>query len=1095
MSELHLDQQIAHDALPEVCHGIIRASAGSGKTYQLTGRYLRQLAFGAPPQSILATTFTRKAAGEILARVLGRLAEAIVNAEARVDLARSMKLVRPEQLTEQHCRQMLRRLTQSLHRLAISTIDSFFNRIASSFRFELDLPLDPQIVDAGHPLARQLRLQAIEAMLADDDLHVLLDLLRRLHHDSAGRSVTQAIDSIVVDLYEVYREAPERELWSRIAVPKGLLDEGELAQISEQLRAMEHALPRTAKGDANKSWANAWNKSITAIAARDWKALLKTGIVSKIVAGEDTFGRKEITSDWRAVFDPLAKHARATMIAQLQAQAQATFDLLERFDHHYTRLRTEQRVILFSDLTYKLARYLPSLGDEVLAEVYYRLDGQVSHLLLDEFQDTSLEQWRVLDPFAAEVLPYADGSKSFFCVGDTKQAIYGWRGGCVELFDKIETAVQHFAGDHAKENLSQSYRSSQVVLDAVNEVFSSIADCSILTDDHEAALAWEQRYERHAAAKDLAGYVQLITSPAAADGDGDGSDNFSDNGDTNANDNDGDIAAPASVHEDFAARQVKAIYEKSPGSEVGVLVSTNSAVHRMIYELRKLGLPVSGEGGNPLTDVPAVAAVLSAMTMADHPGHSAAAFHVANSPMGAVVGLKGTSPGDVEQAALRIRRALLDRGYAGVIAEWVRRLAPSCDHRSLTRLTQLVEVAQRFEPMVSLRPAQFVAFVEATPVQEPTPAPIRVMTIHASKGLEFDAVVLPELDRRLTDRWSVLLQRDEPTGPITGVYRHTNKDIRALLPILEEIYHTQKAAQRREDLCKLYVAMTRAKKALYMIVKPVELTKGGDVKSPGLSFATILRQQLGQVEESFDGGQVLYEAGDANWAADRPSPNAGNASQQASPLGQITLAASRERARRGWLAVSPSSLESQGKLRGRDLLDLSSHNARQRGTLMHAWFEAITSMDQPDGVPDDAQLVQIAREYTPTANSAWVTEQMQAFRAMLQKQAIRDVLTCDRDAQLWQEKRFAVVDGPRLMQGAFDRVVIKRDGRQATRATLIDFKTDRVADADAMDLAVQRYRPQMQAYRRALSKMLGLSMDAIEARLVFVSVGEVVNVV
>ena len=73
--------------------------------------------------------------------------------------------------------------------------------------------------------------------------------------------------------------------------------------------------------------------------------------------------------------------------------------------------------------------------------MYFRLDAAVTHLLLDEFQDTSLEQWQVLSPFAEEVAAHADGGRELLVVGDTKQAIYGWRGGCVELFDVVEAMV------------------------------------------------------------------------------------------------------------------------------------------------------------------------------------------------------------------------------------------------------------------------------------------------------------------------------------------------------------------------------------------------------------------------------------------------------------------------------------------------------------------------------------------------------------------------------------------------------------------------------------------------------------------------------
>ena len=110
------------------------------------------------------------------------------------------------------------------------------------------------------------------------------------------------------------------------------------------------------------------------------------------------------------------------------------------------------------------------LGEAAIAdrldEVVYRLDGQVAHLLLDEFQDTSALQWRVLRPFAQRVIRGGE-DRSFFCVGDVKQAIYGWRGGVAEIFDALDDEF----GGLPSQALNESFRSSPVVIDCVNQVF------------------------------------------------------------------------------------------------------------------------------------------------------------------------------------------------------------------------------------------------------------------------------------------------------------------------------------------------------------------------------------------------------------------------------------------------------------------------------------------------------------------------------------------------------------------------------------------------------------------------------------------------
>ncbi|MEZ6192918.1 MAG: hypothetical protein R3C45_16725 [Phycisphaerales bacterium] len=105
------------------------------------------------------------------------------------------------------------------------------------------------------------------------------------------------------------------------------------------------------------------------------------------------------------------------------------------------------------------------------------------------------------------------------------------------------------------------------------------------------------------------------------------------------------------------------LYEREGGAgSIGVLVGTNKAASRLIFEIGRLGLPVSGEGGGSVTDSPAVAAVLSALTMADHTGDTASVFHVLNSPLAEVVGLTSNEPAHVQRVAMDIRKTLLTRG-------------------------------------------------------------------------------------------------------------------------------------------------------------------------------------------------------------------------------------------------------------------------------------------------------------------------------------------------------------------------------------------------------------------------------------------------
>src|SRR5262245_29965163 len=146
---------------PNFPHVVIRASAGTGKTYQLAVRYISLLAAGARPEEILATTFTRKAAGEILDRVLYWLAKAAADEKERATLAEAIGI---KSLSREKCRELLMAALRRLHVLRVGTLDSFFLQFAMSFGQELGLPpgwsICEEVADA------LLRDEAIELVLS-----------------------------------------------------------------------------------------------------------------------------------------------------------------------------------------------------------------------------------------------------------------------------------------------------------------------------------------------------------------------------------------------------------------------------------------------------------------------------------------------------------------------------------------------------------------------------------------------------------------------------------------------------------------------------------------------------------------------------------------------------------------------------------------------------------------------------------------------------------------------------------------------------------------------------------------------------------------
>jgi ATP-dependent exoDNAse (exonuclease V) beta subunit len=1062
-------------------HTVIRASAGTGKTYQLTNRFIGLLAAGIPPERILATTFTRKAAGEILDRVLLRLAQSASDARACQDLAAA---IGDKAFTQARARELLKQTARNLHRLRVGTLDSYFLQIAGGFSLELGLPPGWTICD--ELIDQTIRDEAIEEVLSRGKLAELLTLVNLLAKGEAVRSISRIVQDTVTSLFVLFRQT-DAAAWERVPHAKGLAD-GELVAAIEALKGYSLS---------DKNFAKARDADLAMLAAADWKEFIGKGIAVKLLDGESTYSRKPIPPDLAAIYQPLLKQAQSVLVGQIAQQTEATHKLLARFAEHYSDLQSRQRALRFDDVTHRLA-IAASHADP--GQWAFRLGGAIEHLLLDEFQDTAPVQWQVLRPLAQRLTqssPHAPReehvtrsvtatmSSSFFCVGDTKQAIYGWRGGLAEIFDALDGELTGLS----KDTLAKSYRSSPPVIDTVNRVFSRLTQHPNLDKLHAGVAQWQQQFPEHSTAKtDLSGHVRLEFAPVASE-----------------NEEQSDRTSA------FAAECIARHVAEAPQCSVGVLVRTNAAVARMIFLLRRLGVPASEEGGNPLFDSPAVELVLSVLRLADHPGDKVARFHLASSPLAAALELTNhTDDRAAAHLARRLRRQLLDEGYGPVVFDLARRVAAVCDRRDQSRLQQLVELAFDYQAASTLRTGDFIDLVESRRVADPSSADVRVMTIHQAKGLEFDIVVLPELEGAIAGQPPPLVVgRPGPTQPIDVVVRYASEAVRKFLPPrLQQLFQDDARRKVFESLCVLYVAMTRAVHCLHMIVPPPKASE----KSLPKTFAGLLRATLG-------GGQMaglLDETGDAKWFSKLPKPAASTAADDPSPA-SIRLAPPRPDRERGLERTSPSSLEGGRKVAVATLLEAKS-DAFEYGSLIHGWMEQLAWFE--DGWPADERLFAAARKAAPrlALDDNKLQTSLKLLREQLAAQPIAAVLSrkfYERPANLgfadpavasWKpdeielevqrERQFAVRCGDEILSGSIDRLVLIRRGGQVIAADVLDYKTDAVAPGYQSLLADKTafYAPQLNAYRLAVSKLYRLDERRITARLVFLGAGTAVVV-
>jgi ATP-dependent helicase/nuclease subunit A len=479
----------------------VTANAGSGKTHVLVDRVIRLMLDDAEPETILCLTFTKAAAAEMQSRLFLRLGEWTLAPDEDLRAALdALGLTSPNAKLLARARQLFTRALETPGGLKIQTVHAFAEKLLRLFPVEAGITPDFEVIEDRQSTdllaqARSHVLMVAQTQAGSDEALALAQVEPYCSETTfdellgsliAKREAITELDIIGVEAirryyYEAVGLDPDKTLGDLAlkAVKVGGSDY-ELF-IERLLKIKEHRGYQA--GACLQSTVKAPDVSAKLAALRLFACTGKnepradSSMLPKAAGDDNPDLRDYLLATRDRAFENLQKHDLA-----LRAEASAGLLYLAVAAHrHYATVKKHKGLHDFSDLI-GLAAGL--LGSRHATEwVLYKLDRGLKHILVDEAQDTSPSQWRIVQSLAQEFfagLGASEGpSRTLFVVGDRKQSIYGFQGADVQSFEAVRSDfAAHIAAagqDFPDISLQLSYRSVQTVLDFVDTVFPAKA--------------------------------------------------------------------------------------------------------------------------------------------------------------------------------------------------------------------------------------------------------------------------------------------------------------------------------------------------------------------------------------------------------------------------------------------------------------------------------------------------------------------------------------------------------------------------------------------------------------------------------------------
>lgn len=1110
-----LDQPARDAAIDPARSVIVQAPAGSGKTGLLTQRFLRLLAVVEQPEEIVAITFTRKAAAEMRERILQAMRDAAADTQAKPGNAN-------ERLTRELARAALDAdagrgwdLLQNPARLRVTTIDAFNAMLARQLPVRSGLGQAPGIAEQSGELCRAAALRVLakmdEAGEAGNALHRLLS-----HLDNRPAQLAELLAVMLarrdlwlqyIDMGGLDREALEAALTHEVEHVLGLLDECFPVEARARLVDIAHRAHEYAVALEQLNDGNAWLSDLARLETfpngqaeglPEWRAFAQFLLTDKgsgelrkrldVRCGFPAPSGKGLSADEKtaremhkqAMNEVLATLADVPMAVNLlkrvmslppSTYTDAQWAVLEALNnlmpHAVLALQEifrDRGEVDFPELAIR-ARHALGNDDEP-TDLAMRLDYQVRHLLVDEFQDTAHSQIDLLLRLTRNW--EADDGRSLFLVGDPMQSIYQFREAEVGHFLSVrDGGLGRLQLDSLR--LSANFRSQSGVVEWVNKAFRDIFPKR--DDVAMGAIAFEPS---QAVLPELPGSAVTVH------------------------------AFEQHANSAEAARVVALLREAQQDSEnasTAILVRGRSQLAAIMPLLRESGIAFRAVELDSLESLPLVQDLLALTRTLINPADSTALLSVLRAPwcgltLADLVSLTSDAPLHARLADDTVL-ATLSQAARDRLARLVPVLRSAWDARGRVGLRERVETAWfalhgpavasaasdldnarlYFELLQQLEEAGDLADVNdfdqrlkqlyAAPDPQAGDA-VQVMTLHKAKGLQFDTVIIPALDQRtgMKDRllfhWVERPRADGGSHVLLGpVKSPEDEEGGAIYRFIERIKEEKESLERAR---LLYVGITRAKRRVHLLGKACYSVSKGEVRlsTPPAGSLLELLWPLPDVRQAFE---------DLPLPAEKPQREvrrSGDHSLTRLPLGWKSPALPEGPA----LSLRERAI---GSTASEVIYDWAGDRVRHVGTLVHRCLERMAeegidawSEERLAALPLDVQLTGMGLPVSECAAAA--ADVRKALRAVVASKKAKWILAGHTEAR--NEWALAGVDRGERVNVSIDRSFVDEHGTR----WIIDYKTSTHEGADVEGFLAQqqsRYRAQLERYARLVHAMEG----------------------